>query len=114
MSPDLINGAIEFGGGLVILLLNIRRAYREKKVAGVHPWATSFFAFWGLWNCWYYPAIDQWWSFAGGVFLVTMNFIWFGQLLYYSTMEKRAARTHFEAHFIGGIYNPTNKEIFIP
>ncbi len=93
MSPDLFNGLFEAAGGLVILLLNIRGTYRDKMVRGVNPWAVSFFTSWGIWNCWYYPAIDQWWSFAGAVFLASMNTIWFGQLLYYSWAEKRPAST---------------------
>jgi uncharacterized membrane protein YfcA len=92
ISPDVINGAIETGGGLVILLLNIRLTHRQKQVRGVNPWATSFFSTWGLWNLYFYPALGQWWSFAGGAFLVAMNFIWFGQLLYYSRKEARETR----------------------
>ena len=42
----------------------------------------------GLWNLIFYPFLGQWWSFAGGVFLVTMNFIWFGQLYYYLNSER--------------------------
>lgn len=88
MSLDLVNGLYEFCGGLVILLLNIRCTYRDKMVRGVNPWAVSFFASWGWWNCWFYPAIDQWFSFAGAVFLATMNAIWFAQLLYYTRKER--------------------------
>ena len=45
----------------------------------------GFFAAWGYWNLYYYyPSLDQWWSFWGGVGVVTMNTIWLGQLIYYS------------------------------
>lgn len=91
ITPDLINGGFEAAGGLVILLLNIRCTHRDKAVKGINPWATGFFASWGLWNLFFYPSLDQWWSFAGGAFLVAMNFIWFGQLVYYSRKPHVAA-----------------------
>jgi len=85
---DAINGAYECGGGFVILILNIRCTYRDKAVRGVNPWATGFFTSWGFWNLIFYPAVGQWLSFLGGAVLVTMNAIWFGQLLYYSRKER--------------------------
>jgi len=50
--------------------------------------ATGFFTSWGFWNLIFYPAVGQWLSFLGGAVLVTMNAIWFGQLLYYSRKER--------------------------
>ena len=91
MNWDLLNRCFEAAGGFVILLLNIRCTLRDMIVRGVNPWATGFFASWGFWNLFFYPALGQWWSFAGGVFLVSMNFIWFGQLFYYSRRERHAA-----------------------
>jgi hypothetical protein len=83
---DAVNGAFEMFGG-VMLCLNVLRTYRDKQVKGVNPWAVSFFASWGLWNLIFYPFLGQWLSFAGGLFLVTVNFTWFGQLYFYSRKE---------------------------
>lgn len=33
----------------------------------------AFITAWGLWNLYYYPSLDQPWSFYGGVALVCVN-----------------------------------------
>lgn len=82
VSPDLVNGSLEFvGSGM--LWANVRRLSHDKIVRGVTWYATSFFMFWGWWNLYYYPALGQWWSFAGGVSIVIANTVWLGQIVYY-------------------------------
>lgn len=83
MTPDQINGMFEFAGAGFICL-SIRKVLFDKRVAGVSWVHVSFFAFWGLWNLFYYPHLDQWWSFAGGVALVAVNLLYVGLLFYYS------------------------------
>jgi hypothetical protein len=82
MTPDTINGLFEFAGGFM-LLRNALQLYRDKQVKGVHWMPTLFFTSWGVWNLYYYPSLDQWFSFAGGVFLVLTNALWLGQIFYY-------------------------------
>lgn len=82
MKPDHLNAAFEFLGGALILL-NVLRLHRDKMFRGVHWGPTGFFAAWGVWNLFYYPHLDQWWSFAGGCFIVTTNAIWLSQMIYY-------------------------------
>jgi hypothetical protein len=45
-------------------------------VKGVHWIPTGFFTAWGFWNLYYYPHLDQWLSFFGGLFIVAGNFSW--------------------------------------
>ena len=91
---DLINGAFELSGGFFIWL-SVRRTLRDKYVAGVDWMTTAFFAAWGWWNLYFYPSLDQWASFAGGVFIVIMNTTWVVLLIYYSRNPKRSqTRTH--------------------
>lgn len=80
--PDLTNGLFEFVGSAV-LWKNVHQLYRDKQVRGVHWTATGFFAAWGYWNLYYYPSLEQWWSFAGGCSIVLANSVWFIQMLYY-------------------------------
>lgn len=80
--PDLINGLFEFFGGFFILL-SVIRLHREKAVHGVHGAHVAFFTAWGLWNLFYYPHLGQWLSFIGGVWIVVVNAVWLGQVLYY-------------------------------
>lgn len=82
--PDLINGAYEALGGL-FLLNNCRVLYRDKKVRGVSIVTNAVFTSWGFWNLYYYPHLDQWISFAGGLTTVTANCLWLRMWLKYRT-----------------------------
>jgi hypothetical protein len=71
MSPaDITNGLFEFGGAWFIYG-HIRKLLADKLVRGVYWPATAFFAAWGWWNVYYYPSLGQWFSFAGGLAIVT-------------------------------------------
>lgn len=74
-APDLINGLFEFFGGAVNWL-NVRRLLIDKKLRGVSKIPTIVFTTWGFWNCFYYPYLDQWMSFWGGVVIVGANATW--------------------------------------
>lgn len=87
MNNDLINAAFEMAGGFFVLL-SVRRAYLDKKVAGVSWLHVSFFTFWGAWNLYYYPSLGQYLSFYAGIFLVLVNTIWVSQLIYYSRVDR--------------------------
>lgn len=82
ISSDQINGAFAFVGSLM-LWINAYKLYKEKLFRGVHWGPTGFFAAWGLWNLYYYPHLNQMWSFAGGMSIVTANLVWFGLMLKY-------------------------------
>lgn len=82
MTPDLINGLFEFIGSIA-LWNNVRILYKDKCVRGVHWMATGFFMTWGYWNLFYYPHLDQWWSFSGGVSIVIANTVWLIQMMIY-------------------------------
>jgi hypothetical protein len=88
LSPDAINGAFELVGGL-FLLLNCWRTYQSKKVKGVSLITTTFFALWGAWNLFYYPHLDQVWSFRGGCVIMTANALWIWLMVYYRLRERR-------------------------
>ena len=88
--PDLINGTFESCGAFFILL-SVIKLHREKVVRGVSWLHTSFFAVWGYWNLYYYPSLDQWFSFWGGMGITLTNSIWVGQLLYYTYQENKRA-----------------------
>jgi len=85
--PDIINGALELFGAIFIFL-SIVKINREKDVKGVHWLHSGYFMFWGFWNIYYYPHLNQWYSFIGGVCVVITNTIWFLQILYYLNRRK--------------------------
>lgn len=88
--PDTINAAFECMGG-VFTLLNVRAILRDKMVRGIDLRVNTFFLTWGMWNLFYYPHLDQWLSFAAGVFLTSVSSIYYGLLIFYFMKEKRSA-----------------------
>ncbi len=75
MSNDLINGLFEIGGAALICM-SIRRLWLDREMKGFSVWPLVFFTAWGFWNLRYYPSLDQWFSFAGGIAVVTVNSIY--------------------------------------
>lgn len=75
MTPDQINGAFEVFGGFTSWA-NVLLYLRDRKVAGVYWPATFFYVTWGVWNLFYYPSLDQIWSFWGGLFLTLGSTTW--------------------------------------
>jgi hypothetical protein len=90
VSPDQFNGLFELVGG-AMLFRNCWLTYKSKTVKGVSVLTTIFFAGWGLWNLFYYPHLEQWWSFAGGCVIMTANALWIWLMVYYRLREVRFA-----------------------
>ena len=72
---DIINGVFEAGGG-IMNWLNVMAIYKDKKVRGINIWAWLLFTLWGYWNLYYYPSLNQWISFCGGLVIVMANSVW--------------------------------------
>jgi len=75
-------------GGFFVML-HCYRLYRDKKVKGVSSIATAYIVVWGFWNMYYYPYLQQWRSFFGGLLIVAMNTLWIFMMVYYIRKEKR-------------------------
>lgn len=82
MNPDLINGLFESIAG-VMILNHCRVLYRDKQAKGVSAISVTFFFCWGVWNLYYYPALDQPLSFYGGLLVVIANALWAALMLHY-------------------------------
>jgi hypothetical protein len=80
--PDIINGAFEFTAALMVLN-HCRVLLHDKAVAGVSILSTAFFTLWGGWNCFYYPHLGQWFSFAGGIAILVCNVVWVGLMIFF-------------------------------
>lgn len=85
---DLVNAGFEFGAGFAVLAHCVQ-LYRDKIVRGVSVGATAFFFSWGLWNLYFYPHLNQWASFVGGLLITFSNLLWVTMLVYYKTKEAR-------------------------
>lgn len=88
--PDLINGLFEMIGAY-FTWRNYIQLKRDRHLAGVYWPTTAFFSAWGIWNLIYYPALNQWASFAGGVLLVAGNVAWVALALSLKAAEPRTA-----------------------
>lgn len=82
MNTDHFNALFEFVSAM-LLMINVIRLYKDKKLQGVSIVPTMFFTVWGFWNLYYYPSLNQLWSFIGGIFVVVVNLIWVIMALYY-------------------------------
>ncbi|RJQ26114.1 hypothetical protein C4577_04230 [Candidatus Parcubacteria bacterium] len=82
MNSDLINGLFEVGGA-IFLSMNCRQIYKDKCTRGISPLPFIFYTSWGYWNLFYYPNINQWYSFYGGIGVVAVNTVYLFQLWWY-------------------------------
>lgn len=82
MLPDIVNGLFE-GLGALVLYQNVRAIRRDKEVKGIDWRVTLFFTAWGYWNLYYYPSLGQWFSFAGGLAICSMNCYWLSLAIKY-------------------------------
>lgn len=88
MWADRVNGIYEMLGGMFVMM-HVLRLLKDKKVKGVSLVATVFFTSWGFWNLYYYPSLDQWWSFIGGLGIVTANTFWITLMIYYTRKNSK-------------------------
>lgn len=82
-TPDLINGAFEFGMG-ALQWLNVKALLRDKVIKGVSWPIWIFITAWGFFNLYFYPHLGQWVSFLGGILLVIANLSWLSIAAYYA------------------------------
>lgn len=73
--PDLVNGLFESLGGIAICG-NVIKIYKDKMVRGVNLKSVLFFTLWGGYNLYFYPHLNQWCSFVGGLSIFVANAIW--------------------------------------
>lgn len=82
MTPDMMNGLFE-GGGALFILNHCRVLFNDKSVKGVSILSTVYFFLWWLWNLFYYPHLEQMWSFTGGIAIMLANCLWIYLLYLY-------------------------------
>lgn len=80
--PDKINGLFE-AVGAVLLLLNCYRIHADKELKGISIVPFLFYLAWGFWNLFFYPSVEAYWSFAGGIAVVGVNAVYCGMIFYY-------------------------------
>ena len=81
-TPDLINGFFE-GASSLAVWFNVRAILRDRAVKGFSLTPLLFFTSWGYWNLYYYPQLNQWLSFVGGISMVLANTVYIWLVLKY-------------------------------
>lgn len=97
IDKDAINGTFELAAGGFVLN-HARVLYRDKLVRGVSILSIMFFWLWGLWNMYYYPALNQPISFWGGFAVTCANTFYAGMALYYIRQEALNALDEHEIY----------------
>ena len=100
MMGDTINGVFE-GGGALLLILNINRLIKDKKVSGISLFPVIFFSIWELYWLWYYPTLKQWCSFVGAAALLLSNTVWVALALYYSHKNRKISCLDYKNMYEG-------------
>lgn len=93
--PDVVNGSFELLAGFACWL-HVRALWHSKRVQGVSIISFAFFTVWGYWNMFYYPHLEQWFSFFGGFAIVVMNTVWVVLAITY-TRRRRNQFKHLKA-----------------
>ena len=86
MNNDMANSVFEFLGA-VFQIKNTMQIYKDKEVKGVYWPAWIFFTAWGYFNIYYYPSLDQWWSFSAGILIAIANTVWVSMAYYYAVLK---------------------------
>lgn len=87
LTPDQLNAAFETCGAF-FTWANAYRLFKDKEIKGIYWPTTIFFTLWGCFNLWFYPTINQMWSFYAGIILVSGNILWILQLAFYNFKRK--------------------------
>lgn len=72
---DLMNGCFE-GYGAFGAWLNVIKLRKDREIKGIVWQLMIGWWAWGIFNLFYYPHLDQWFSFSAGCVLVTGNAAW--------------------------------------
>lgn len=75
MNADMVNATFE-GGGALLLTMNVRQLWRDRKLAGVRLAPTVWFNVWGAWNLLYYFQLHQYASWCAGIGVFAVNTAW--------------------------------------
>ncbi len=83
LDPDVTQACWE-GGSAILQLLNVRAIRKSRSIAGIHWLPTAFFAGWGIYNLWFYAALNLPYAWWAGMAITLVNLIWLGHLWYYA------------------------------
>jgi len=90
MWQDKVNSSL-LGLSAILLAMNVRQLYQDKTVRGVSLWPVVLYDVWGIWDLYYFPSLNQWFSMCASFIACCINTVWLALAIYY-TYFKRAAQ----------------------
>lgn len=96
MTADIINASFEALAGIMVAN-HCRVLLRDRTVRGVSLLAVLFFAAWGAWNLYYYPALGQSLSGACALIVTVANTVYLLLAIRFRRAENRPYR-FWETH----------------
>jgi hypothetical protein len=79
---DHLNAGFEMIGA-AFRVYDCVKLYRAKHFVGGSILTVVFFFTWGLFNTFFYPSLNQSWSFVAAIFLTAANGVWILMALFY-------------------------------
>lgn len=87
MNPDLIYGAFATGA-VLITLVSVRKAWKDKSAGGISVWFPFYFACWGLANCFVFGFTQTPVSFIANASAIGVNLLYLYVILRNEKLEK--------------------------
>lgn len=83
LTMDQANAALEMGGAF-LRTLDCIKLFQHKRFVGGHLGTALYFLLWGVFNVFFYPSLNQVWSFWAALALMVINGLWFVMAVYYN------------------------------
>lgn len=83
LNPDYTQAFWELGSAC-FQLPNVFAIRKSKSISGIHWYATAFFTAWGIYNLWFYTALNLPTAYWAGLAITAVNLLWLGHLCYYA------------------------------
>lgn len=90
MNPDQINATFMVVA-ICMILPSVVRAYRRKRIEGVHPITPTWFVLWSAWNVYYFIGLGQRWSGLIGMVSFIVDAAWLALVIIYSPKDHGCA-----------------------
>jgi hypothetical protein len=87
MVEDIVNSGFHLGAA-IFTFYNCWIAYQQKEVKGVSKLTVVFMITWGVWNLYYFTAINQPFTWYMNIVIMSANALWLILAMRYSNKEK--------------------------
>ena len=83
ITPDKVNAGFEIAAALFIIY-NCFILHHDKLVRGISPYSYVLFTAWSIWNMFFYPIVEQTFSFYAATLMAIAQLVYTCMLAYYT------------------------------